>query len=101
MRAFVFSLVLLPLSGFVLSAASLRPEPDQRLAHDIYKEIVDIQSGFTTGATTPVVQAVAARLRAAGFPESDMFIGGAIPRKMNLGTDQHSRAGHHDGSRPE
>jgi acetylornithine deacetylase/succinyl-diaminopimelate desuccinylase-like protein len=30
------------------------------------------------------VQAVAARLRAAGFPESDIFIGGAIPRKMNL-----------------
>ena len=89
MRAFVFSLVLLPLSGFVLSAASLPPEPDQRLAHDIYKELVDIQSGFTTGATTPVVQAVAARLRAAGFPESDMFIGGAIPRKMNLVVRYH------------
>jgi acetylornithine deacetylase/succinyl-diaminopimelate desuccinylase-like protein len=89
MRAFLRSLVLLPLSGFVLSAASLPPEPDQRLAHDIYKEIVEIQSGFTTGATTPVVQAVAARLRAAGFPESDMFIGGAIPRKMNLVVRYH------------
>jgi hypothetical protein len=28
------------------------PESDQRLAHDIYKEIVEIKSGFTTGATT-------------------------------------------------
>jgi acetylornithine deacetylase/succinyl-diaminopimelate desuccinylase-like protein len=84
MRRFFSSLILLPLAGVVLTAASLPPEPDQRLAHDIYKEIVEIQSGFTTGATTPVVEAVAARLRAAGFPESDMFVGGAIPRKMNL-----------------
>jgi len=89
MRRFLSSLILLPLSGSVLLAASLPPEPDQRLARDIYKEIVDIQSGFTTGATTPVVQAVAARLRAAGFPEADIFIGGAIPRKMNLVARYH------------
>ncbi|MGA2723129.1 MAG: M20/M25/M40 family metallo-hydrolase [Bryobacteraceae bacterium] len=60
------------------------PEADQRLAHDIYKEIIEIKSGFTTGATTPVAQAVAKRLRAAGFPDSDIFIGGAIPTKANL-----------------
>jgi acetylornithine deacetylase/succinyl-diaminopimelate desuccinylase-like protein len=60
------------------------PDADQRLAHDIYKEIVEIKSGFTTGATTPVAQAVAKRLRAAGFPDSDIFIGGAIPTKANL-----------------
>jgi acetylornithine deacetylase/succinyl-diaminopimelate desuccinylase-like protein len=60
------------------------PDADQRLAHDIYKEIVEIKSGFTTGATTPVAQAVAQRLRAAGFPDSDIFIGGAIPTKANL-----------------
>src|SRR5579884_3847709 len=89
MRAFLSSLVLLPLFAAVLPAASLPPEPDQRLAHDIYKEIVEIQSGFTTGATTPVVEAVAARLRAAGFPDTDIFIGGAIPRKMNLVARYH------------
>ena len=89
MRRFLSSLILLPLSGSVLLAASLPPEPDQRLAHDIYKEIVDIQSGFTTGATTPVAQAVAARLRAAGFSEPDIFVGGAIPRKMNLVARYH------------
>ncbi len=60
------------------------PDADQRLAHDIYKEIIEIKSGFTTGATTPVVDAIAKRLRAAGFPESDIFIGGAIPTKANL-----------------
>ncbi len=65
-------------------ASTMPPEADQRLAHDIYKEIVEIKSGFSTGATTPVAQAVAKRLRAAGFPDSDIFIGGAIPTKANL-----------------
>ena len=46
--------------------------------------MVETRSGFTTGATTPVVEAVAARLKAEGFLASDMFMGGAIPSKMNL-----------------
>src|SRR6476661_3228209 len=65
-------------------ASNLPPEGEQRLAHDMYKEIVEIKSGYTTGATTPVVEAVARRLRAAGFPDSDIFLGGAIPAKSNL-----------------
>jgi acetylornithine deacetylase/succinyl-diaminopimelate desuccinylase-like protein len=60
------------------------PEPERRLAREIFKEFVEIKSGFNTGATTPVAQAAAARLRAAGFPESDIFIGGATPTKGNL-----------------
>ena len=71
-----------PLACF--ASSTMPPEADQRLAHDIYKEIVEIKSGFTTGATTPVVDAIAKRLRAAGFSDSDMFVGGAIPKKANL-----------------
>jgi acetylornithine deacetylase/succinyl-diaminopimelate desuccinylase-like protein len=67
-----------------LNAATMPPEADQKLALEIYRQMVEIKSGFTTGATTPVVDAVAARLRAAGFAESDIFVGGAIPKKMNL-----------------
>ena len=65
------------------------PPADQKLAHDIYKEFVEIQSGFTTGSTTPVAEAAAARLRAAGFPESDIFVGGANPKKANLVVRYH------------
>src|SRR5579884_2246836 len=65
-------------------AASLPPPEDRQLAHDIYKQLIEIKSGFTTGATTPVAEAVAARLRAAGFSDSDIFIGGAIPKKANI-----------------
>jgi len=65
------------------------PPADKQLAHDIYKEFVEIQSGFTTGATTPVAEAAAARLKAAGFPDSDIFVGGANPKKANLVVRYH------------
>ena len=65
-------------------AQTTRPDTEKQLAHDIYKEFIEIQSGFTTGSTTPVAEAAAARLRAAGFPDSDIFVGGAIPKKANL-----------------
>jgi acetylornithine deacetylase/succinyl-diaminopimelate desuccinylase-like protein len=84
-----------PLFGICLASLSLAfaqttlPDADRQLARDIYKEMVEIKSGFTTGATTPVAEAAAARLRAAGFPDSDIFVGGAIPKKANLVVRYH------------
>ena len=60
------------------------PESERQLARAIYKEMVEIKTGYTTGATTPLAEAVARRLRAAGFPAADIFVGGASPRKANL-----------------
>jgi len=74
-------------------AQTMRPEAERKLAHDIYKEFVEIQSGYMTGATTPVAEAAAARLRAAGFPDSDIFVGGANPRKANLVVRYHGSGG--------
>jgi acetylornithine deacetylase/succinyl-diaminopimelate desuccinylase-like protein len=80
----------LVLSCAVLVSAQKTPsEPDRQLARSIYKEFIEIQSGFTTGATTPVAEAAAKRLKAAGFAESDIFIGGAIPKKGNLVVRYH------------
>jgi len=75
------------LSG--LPAQNIAPKAEQRLAHDIYKQFIEINSGYTTGSTTPVVEAAAARLKAAGFPDADIFIGGAIPKKANLVVRYH------------
>ncbi len=74
-----------------MSAQTLPPSADKQLAHDIYKEFVEIQSGYTTGATTPVAEAAAARLKAAGFPDSDIFVGGANPKKANLVVRYHGK----------
>jgi acetylornithine deacetylase/succinyl-diaminopimelate desuccinylase-like protein len=82
-----FASKILLLVFFCAPAANVqttRPDTEKQLAHDIYKEFIEIQSGFTTGSTTPVAEAAAARLRAAGFSDSDIFVGGAIPKKANL-----------------
>ena len=42
-----------------------------------------------TGATTPVAEAAAARLKAGGFSDADIFVGGAIPKKANLVVRYH------------
>src|SRR5881398_227329 len=89
-KSHLFCLTLIVLLDFGrVSAQTTRPDAERKLAHDIYKEFVEIQSGFTTGATTPVAEAAAARLRAAGFPESDIFIGGASPKKSNIVVRYH------------
>jgi acetylornithine deacetylase/succinyl-diaminopimelate desuccinylase-like protein len=67
-----------------VNAQNTRPAAEKQLAHDIYKEFVEFPSGFTTGATTPIAEAAAARLKAAGFSDADIFVGGAIPKKGNL-----------------
>src|SRR5438046_2651456 len=87
-RLFYLILIVL-LDSARVSAQTTRPDAERKLAHDIYKEFVEVQSSFTTGATTPVAEAAAVRLRAAGFPESDIFVGGAIPKKANLVVRYH------------
>ena len=72
-----------------ISAQTMRPDEEKQLAHDIYKEFIEIRSGYTTGATTPVAEAAAARLKAAGFPDADIFVGGASPKKANLVVRYH------------
>jgi acetylornithine deacetylase/succinyl-diaminopimelate desuccinylase-like protein len=74
-------------SAIVLGQGAPRampPEADRQLAREIYKEMVEIKSGYTTGATTPVAEAAARRLKAAGFADADLFVGGASPTKANL-----------------
>jgi acetylornithine deacetylase/succinyl-diaminopimelate desuccinylase-like protein len=58
--------------------------PDQQVAHDIYKELIEIKSGVTTGNVTTAADAMAKRFRAAGIPDADIFVGGPRPEKHNV-----------------
>jgi acetylornithine deacetylase/succinyl-diaminopimelate desuccinylase-like protein len=58
--------------------------PHQQLTRDIYKELVEINSGVTTGNVTTAAVAMARRLREAGIPEADIFVGGPRPEKHNV-----------------
>ncbi len=80
---FIGSFLFASLSGFA-SVNMTRPPAEQLLAHDIYKQLIESPSGFSSGSTTPLVKAMAERLKDAGFAEEDIFIGGASPEKANL-----------------
>ncbi len=56
----------------------------QQFAHDIYKELVEINTVTATGDTGKAADAMAARLRAAGFAESDVQVFKPAPRKGDL-----------------
>jgi acetylornithine deacetylase/succinyl-diaminopimelate desuccinylase-like protein len=73
------SLVALSLSGSALHAQSAPPGPatlnaHQKLAREVYKELVEINTVDSVGSVTKAAEAMAARFRAAGFPAQDVQI---------------------------
>ena len=81
----------------LLAAQSQTLTPVQQLAHDIYKELIEINTSDSVGNTTTAANAVAKRFRDAGFPESDIFLGGPKPDKYNLVVRYH---GTNSGRKP-
>ena len=67
------------LAAFLAAVAPLVAQvpaltPHQRLAHDIYRELIEINTADSTGSVTRAAEALAARFRAAGFPAEDVRI---------------------------
>ena len=86
MRNPAFLLVCL---GIALAPVEARAEeaipPDSRArVREIYRELVEIDTTHSTGSTTVAAEAVAKRLREAGFPASDVAVLGPSPKKGNL-----------------
>ncbi len=66
----------------------------RQLSHDILKELIEINSTDSVGSVTAASEAMAKRLREAGFPESDVQVLGPNDRKKNMvarlrGTGKH------------
>src|SRR6202163_1962590 len=80
--ALVFAAIALISASVSVWAQSLTPQ--QRLARDIHKELVEINTVTATGDTAKAAEAMAARLRAAGFPAADVQVFTPAPRKGNL-----------------
>lgn len=66
------------------AAAAETLTPQQQFAYDIYKELVEINTVTATGDTAKAAEAMAARLRAAGFADGDVQVLQPAPRKGNL-----------------
>jgi acetylornithine deacetylase/succinyl-diaminopimelate desuccinylase-like protein len=62
------------------------PKEDQTLLRAIYQELVEINTTDSVGDTTKAAQAMAARLRAAGYADQDLQIlyPAGAPKKGNL-----------------
>ena len=56
----------------------------QQLTREIYRELIEINTGVTTGNITTAANAMAKRFREAGIPEADIFVGGPRPEKYNV-----------------
>jgi acetylornithine deacetylase/succinyl-diaminopimelate desuccinylase-like protein len=81
MRGGLAALVVLAAVG---AAEAQAPSPDTQRFRDIYRELIEINTTDSAGDTTKAAEAMAARLRAAGFPAADVQVLGSHPRKGNL-----------------
>ena len=59
-------------TGLAAQAEGLRP--DQAAFREIYKELIETNTSLSAGNCTEAAQKMAARLRAAGYPDSDLHI---------------------------
>jgi acetylornithine deacetylase/succinyl-diaminopimelate desuccinylase-like protein len=67
-----------------LAADSGKLNAQQQLARDIYEELVEINTSQSVGDTYQAAQAMAARLKAAGFPDADVQTFQTAPKRGNL-----------------
>jgi len=66
-------------------AAAAQSKPYEQRARDIYKELIEINTTDTpAGSVTKAAEAMAARLKAAGFADADIHLLGPAPAKFNL-----------------
>lgn len=75
MRSFALLFLTLPLCA---------QTAQQQLARDIFKQLIEINTTDSAGDNTRAAEALAARLRDAGYPDADIRILGPAPRKGNL-----------------
>jgi acetylornithine deacetylase/succinyl-diaminopimelate desuccinylase-like protein len=84
-RSLVPSLAAFALASLATTGAPADSlSPLQQRAVDVYKELVEINTVTETGDTARAADAMAARLRAAGFGDADLQVFKPAPRKGNL-----------------
>ncbi|MGC1499490.1 MAG: M20/M25/M40 family metallo-hydrolase, partial [Terriglobales bacterium] len=89
------SLTLLPQAQQTVAQQAVQPdEATHRLAHDMFKQLIEINTTDSVGSVTAAAEAMAQRFRDAGFPESDIHVLGPNDRKKNLVVRLHGSGMH-------
>jgi acetylornithine deacetylase/succinyl-diaminopimelate desuccinylase-like protein len=92
LKAFI-SLVCLALFTSTLTFAQV-DNSTRQLAHDIFKQLIEINTTDSVGNVTTAAEAMAQRLRDAGFPDSDIQVLGPNDRKKNMVARLHGTGKH-------
>ena len=67
-----------------VSARGQSTEEVKKLAREVFRELIEINTTDSVGNVTAAAEAMAKRLRDAGFPENDVIVAGPSDRKKNL-----------------
>jgi acetylornithine deacetylase/succinyl-diaminopimelate desuccinylase-like protein len=83
-RLLIACIALLLASSTLLAQPAPADETTRSLAHDIYKQLLEINTTDSVGNTATAARAMAGRLLDAGFPAADVQVFETGPRKGNL-----------------
>lgn len=90
-------LLLLCLLSMILPTARAFGQIDastRQLSHDIFKQLIEINTTDSVGSVTAAAEAMAQRLRDAGFPAEDIQVLGPNDRKKNMVVRVHGTGKH-------
>jgi acetylornithine deacetylase/succinyl-diaminopimelate desuccinylase-like protein len=79
---------------FSFAAIAQLDNETRNLAHDIFKQLIEINTTDSAGNVTTASEAMAQRFRDAGFAESDIDVLGPNERKKNLVVRLHGSGAH-------
>ena len=79
---------------FIPASQAQVDDATRKLSHDIFKQLIEINSTDSVGSVTAASEAMAQRFRDAGFADADMQILGPNDRKKNLVVRLHGTGKH-------
>jgi acetylornithine deacetylase/succinyl-diaminopimelate desuccinylase-like protein len=93
MRLRAFTAIAFVFAAHVALHAQIT-DATKRLSRDIFQQLIEINTTDSVGSTTIAAEAMAKRLRDAGFPASDVQVLGPNARKGNLVARLHGTGAH-------
>jgi acetylornithine deacetylase/succinyl-diaminopimelate desuccinylase-like protein len=79
---------------FALNAFAQLDDQTRQLSHEIFKQLIDINTTDSVGNVTTASEAMAQRFRDGSFPDADIHVIGPNDRKKNLVVRLHGSGAH-------
>ena len=87
-------ILVLPFLFLTLAAQAQLDPANRQLSHDIFKQLIEVNSTDSVGSVTAAAEAMQKRFVDAGFPATDISLGGPNDRKKNLVVRLHGSGKH-------